>query len=607
MLWPQLPTSRRGTAVWDGGRGVKAYVERRRTRSSRIGATIWGPRKLGQRVGRRVPQRRRCPLECQGQQRRAYADPSLVLNFTQVYAGPDCFEKPVIVVNGQFPGPAIRVNEGDIIELTVWNGLFNSALSVHLHGIDQVGTPFYDGVARVSQDAIEPGDSFTIRTQTHAGDAGTYLYHAHAGMLVVDGALIVDGLGERSQANLGYDEERIILIQDWWHSTPDQDMAGLLSSPTFRWIGDANSVLFNGKGRWTAGACTPVSATNSTLLYPTSHEMIPFDAGKTYRLRFISAATLSYLSLVIPNHTLTLIEVDATLVTPTNVTKLDIAPGQRFSLIVKADQQPGDYWANSAVRWRVSGPTNGQFLIRYSDAPNPIASPLLPPNATALPIVPPEQLEYTAGLTSISHLVKQPFPATSTRTLILPARQLRDTNGYLRWAVNETIYKLPSRPLLLSAYERTLSSVPAASRPIELAYGEVIDVVLQGMSGPSGVCEVHPWHLHGHSFWDLGGGEGLYQDGMGWNATVPGTPVLRDVVNQYPYVGAYFQKPIAPNAPCGWKKIRFTADNPGVWPMHCHIPAHMVMGMMVTFAEAVDKLPKLPRDFPFVRTLDEHI
>lgn len=57
----------------------------------------------------------------------------------------------------------------------------------------------------------------------------------------------------------------------------------------------------------------------------------------------------------------------------------------------------------------------------------------------------------------------------------------------------------------------------------------------------------------------------------------------------------YFQQPILTSGPlkvgqqnisktdtlpagsfCGFKIIRFIADNPGVWNMHCHISSHMV-------------------------------
>ncbi len=39
-------------------------------------------------------------------------------------------------------------------------------------------------------------------------------------------------------------------------------------------------------------------------------------------------------------------------------------------------------------------------------------------------------------------------------------------------------------------------------------------------------------------------------------------------------------------APLGYTVIRFIADNPGVWFMHCHMDWHLAAGLAVTFIEA---------------------
>ena len=46
--------------------------------------------------------------------------------------------------------------------------------------------------------------------------------------------------------------------------------------------------------------------------------------------------------------------------------------------------------------------------------------------------------------------------------------------------------------------------------------------------------------------------------------------------------------------PMGWTAVRFVADNPGVWLFHCHIEAHVYMGMGVVFEEGVHKVGRLP-------------
>ena len=91
--------------------------------------------------------------------------------------------------------------------------------------------------------------------------------------------------------------------------------------------------------------------------------------------------------------------------------------------------------------------------------------------------------------------------------------------------------------------------------------------------------ETHPWHLHGHDFWVLGYGMGKFDpfnDPKKYNLV---NPIKKNTVPLHPY---------------GWTAIRFQADNPGVWLFHCHVEAHLFMGMGVVFEEGIDRLGELP-------------
>ena len=94
----------------------------------------------------------------------------------------------------------------------------------------------------------------------------------------------------------------------------------------------------------------------------------------------------------------------------------------------------------------------------------------------------------------------------------------------------------------------------------------------------------HPFHLHGSHFWVLGSGNGTFSaecDGDSLNFEDP-----RHADTQT--VGSY-----------GWAYLRFRPDNPGVWPLHCHIAVHEFGGMLLLFAHDVDvdvdvdSIPKL--------------
>ncbi len=76
--------------------------------------------------------------------------------------------------NGTVPGPELRVQQGDLVEVTLVNQLPVST-TLHWHGISVPNAE--DGVAGLTQDAVKPGQSYTYRFM--ANDVGTYWYHSH--------------------------------------------------------------------------------------------------------------------------------------------------------------------------------------------------------------------------------------------------------------------------------------------------------------------------------------------------------------------------------------------------------------------------------------------
>jgi manganese oxidase len=91
------------------------------------------------------------------------------------HVAPDLDYK-VFAFNGQVPGPLIHVKEGDDVVIHVTN---NTAMphTIHWHGIDQIGSWQNDGVPGVTQEAIQPGATFTYRWK--ADRPGSLWYHCH--------------------------------------------------------------------------------------------------------------------------------------------------------------------------------------------------------------------------------------------------------------------------------------------------------------------------------------------------------------------------------------------------------------------------------------------
>ena len=86
--------------------------------------------------------------------------------------------------NGQIPGPMIRTEPGDRVEIAVTNGL-PMATDVHWHGI--IVPNDQDGVSPLTQDLIQPGDTYTYRFTTEEAAVNMYHPHHHAQMKVPNG------------------------------------------------------------------------------------------------------------------------------------------------------------------------------------------------------------------------------------------------------------------------------------------------------------------------------------------------------------------------------------------------------------------------------------
>jgi FtsP/CotA-like multicopper oxidase with cupredoxin domain len=91
-------------------------------------------------------------------------------------------------------------------------------------------------------------------------------------------------------------------------------------------------------------------------------------AGKTYRLRLINSGQLVYVNFAIAGHNLTIVQVEGTNVVPVTSSSIDIGPGQRYDVLVKADQPPGSYMMEVTVRERPIFDVKGMAIFQYTGA-----------------------------------------------------------------------------------------------------------------------------------------------------------------------------------------------------------------------------------------------
>jgi FtsP/CotA-like multicopper oxidase with cupredoxin domain len=90
----------------------------------------------------------------------------------------------------------------------------------------------------------------------------------------------------------------------------------------------------------------------------------------------------------------------------------------------------------------------------------------------------------------------------------------------------------------------------------------------------------HPMHLHGHDFQIVSEGVGI------WDGTItnPQNPARRDVQ----VLGK-----ARPGTGPAYTVIQFEADNPGVWPLHCHVAWHVSAGLYINVLERPADIKKM--------------
>ncbi|RCI01706.1 hypothetical protein CU098_001517, partial [Rhizopus stolonifer] len=176
--------------------------------------------------------------------------------------------------------------------------------------------------------------------------------------------------------------------------------------------------------------------------------------------------------------------------------------------------------------------------------------------------------------------------SSDARTIILNTEYHKMPDNTTRYMVNKRIAPHYNRPAYLryQSLDNTLRKTSLGeynslldTYPIQ--YNEVIDLVFQNKKSDFG-CLLHPWHTHGHSHYVIASGSGDYIHERDQGVRNFVNPLFRDTTVAYPSVE------VGENGGCGWTKVRFLANNPGFWAVHCHITTHMLQGKMIVLEEA---------------------
>lgn len=356
-----------------------------------------------------------------------------------------------------------------------------------------------------------------------------------------------------------YDEEFTLTLSDWNHG----QMADLIAQYESR----QNEAAFGGR--------EPLP--DVALINDSTNTKVKVEPGKTYLVHIVCLGNWPGHTWVLDGHEMTVVEVDGvyTEPRPAGDQMLRIATGQRMGVLIHTKN---DTSQNFAI-WDTMD-VNMMFV--YEDRPIPEG---YNPNVTAWlvydetkPLPPPPVINELNFLDDVSLVPadKEPLLQPVDHQIILDTFST-EINGIKRYTVNNKTYLPQDVPTLYTANTvgQELASNPEVYgqvNPFVVKHGEVVEIVINNHHN-----NLHPWHLHGHQFQVLqrSAVDGGYFTGQ-YYQNVSQTPVRRDTIMVQNH---------------GHVVLRFRADNPGVWLLHCHVEWHVEAGLMATIIEAPETFP----------------
>ncbi|KAM0146558.1 hypothetical protein ACHAQE_010628 [Botrytis cinerea] len=506
----------------------------------------------------------------------AWPDTGVVVAYTLVITNqtmsPDGTPRWMLVVNGTYPGPTITASEsapmwppsssamsaylfidwGDTLEITVVNQIITDGVSMHWHGIVQKNTNTMDGVNGITECPIPPGSSKLYKFL--ATQHGTSWYHSHHAAQYGDGVLgsiVVNG-----PASLNYDHDLGPLpITDFYYNSTYEE--GLLS--VSRGPPKADNGLINGTNRnpqKTAGVYNQVSG------------LVP---GAKYRLRIINTSIDNHFQVTLDSHYFQVIQTDFVPIQPYTTKTIFIAIGQRYDVIITADQTPSNYWFRAIVpnpptqkgfgcgQNANNGSINAIFSYQGVESSEPTSKSFLMP----------QSCEDETQLVSWHEkaVPEDEFVWPTSQELIVTgpgSNSLSKAPAPYIWSINDTYMKIEWDKPTLQYVIQGNKSYNVHQSIIELPDANVWTfwIIKNAAAIP------HPIHLHGHDFYILGQENGInFTDKSSLNFA---NPARRDV---------------AMLPALGYLVIAFVTDNPGAWLLHCHIAFHVGEGLALQFLE----------------------
>ncbi|MFZ2314464.1 MAG: copper resistance system multicopper oxidase [Gammaproteobacteria bacterium] len=272
---------------------------------------------------------------------------------TVIFAGKS---RTAIAVNNQIPAPTLHFKEGDRVTINVRNNL-DQETAIHWHGML---VPWQmDGVEGISQKGIPAGGVFHYQFTLH--QAGTYWYHAHAGLQEQQGLYGAFLIDPPYSPQYKYTKDYVIVLSDWSNTNPNQIIANLKKegdyySPNFPLQPSLAKFIYDYRKASTEERQQLIDdykmmqqmrmniydisdVAYDAFLLNGQPKSIPWTAsvkvGDVVRLRFIGAGGSTIFHVKIPGTSIQMVNAEGNDVKPYTVDNFTIAPGETYDVLVK--------------------------------------------------------------------------------------------------------------------------------------------------------------------------------------------------------------------------------------------------------------------------------
>ncbi|RAK81183.1 multicopper oxidase [Aspergillus fijiensis CBS 313.89] len=547
--------------------------------------------------------------------------------------------RKLILTNGQFPAPTLSLTQGDDVEFLVNNDLpFNT--TIHFHGIEQLGTPWSDGVPGLSQTTIKPGNHFLYKWK--ATQYGSYVYHAHTRGQVEDGLygaiyiapdesvskpfhMITTDPVAVQQIVEAEKETKPLILSDWRRLSSSDIWKTEVASGIEAFC--ANALLINGKGsvtclseetirenmtpqqtgalggtyKFTDMGCMP-PIDNILGAYPFNKTAVPsgfnrgcvptegeteileVDGSRSYAsYDLINVAGLTNVMFSADEHPVWVYAADGRYIEPQLVDAITIPIGARYSVLIALDKPARDYTVR-IVNNGINQIINGTALLRYRTP--------LPENHTSYQSQPAVDLagrNLSISTRYFDENTVTPYPPQYFSKQVSATYHLKvaHTDAAYGWYMGNGSF--------LQAYENFTpllldSAALPANATISTQNGTWVDIIISVLNIAQ---PAHPIHKHSNKFFVIGQGLGAFNYSSVAEAMehIPqnfnlDTPQIRDTF-------------ATPSSSLGgsWLALRYQVVNPGAWLLHCHAQEHQTGGMALAILDGIDAWPVVPAEY----------